>query len=908
MAKHTIEERRTYRIFDWVGTHIRLVAIGALIVAVTLGVVGTLVANTDDANFDPAGPMFDTQAEVDQTLAGTSTIATATWIVEAVDGGNVLSQPALAEWHRNSEAVRTDPAFADHLVDRYDSDTGTTVPGVMSVADVADTVLGGRLDVATEEETAAALDAAFADDSKFASMRFTLSELAESTEVGWSAPAFVTTVAYDAASFDSVTAEETWLRDLQTALREDAEHTASMGVTIDPELSFGEAAEQSAPFIFLAVALIIALVAFVHRSFWSAVVVGSGLAATSLAYYGTSSLLGLKMGSLLVAFVVPIAMISFGVDFYIHGFGRVREAQVDDGHDLRRAYPFGMTAVFTAMLLAVSSSVAAFLSNVASGTEAIIQFGIGSAIALVWAYVLLGHIGPRVTVGIENWVGDDPVKGLSRYVYAAGAGITAIVGGLAVALAAVMPIAGVMALLVFVSFFVLVPALVTRWRNRRAAERGRALVDGHGGHGHGLRPAGTVVHFLAKWRIVTIPVVVLIGVLGFVQASTVTSGFEIKDFLSSDTDFARSIERVSEHFPSSGEGSAYVYLTGDLADPANLAAIDGVVADIDSANVDVGRDADGSLLVGLHAGDVVRMAMASPAAAEIAANGPDLSDTDGDGLPDTAAGVSAILRHAMANGVLAPDGSTAIPVESVGTLVAQVDGGYATAVRIQVGSFTDGDIIAPVEDTLTAAAGRYEAATGVEARVSGEVLTSYHGMNAFTRSMLVSLPLALALALVIAAAMLRSIRYAFVSVAPIGLVVIGVYAFMATFGYTVNVVTATIAAVAVGVGIDFSTHFTARYREELAGDDGRLGAVRRAGTGTGGALVLSALTSVLGFLVMAMAPTPIFATFGALTAVMIVLSLLVAVLVLPSLLVLVTPKRRDAVAVAIEPIPEPVGA
>ena len=67
---------------------------------------------------------------------------------------------------------------------------------------------------------------------------------------------------------------------------------------------------------------------------------------------------------------------------------------------------------------------------------------------------------------------------------------------------------------------------------------------------------------------------------------------------------------------------------------------------------------------------------------------------------------------------------------------------------------------------------------------------------------------------------LRSVRYAFVSVLPIGLVVIGVYAFMAMFGYTVNVVTSTIAAVAVGVGIDFSTHFTARFREELAGRGG----------------------------------------------------------------------------------------
>jgi hypothetical protein len=42
---------------------------------------------------------------------------------------------------------------------------------------------------------------------------------------------------------------------------------------------------------------------------------------------------------------------------------------------------------------------------------------------------------------------------------------------------------------------------------------------------------------------------------------------------------------------------------------------------------------------------------------------------------------------------------------------------------------------------------------------------------------------------------------------------------------------------------------------------------------------------------MAVAPMPIFVTFGALTAVMIVFSSLVSLLVLPSVLLLVTPRR-----------------
>ena len=887
---------KLHRLYGWIGSHITIVAITAILAAVTLGVVGPMVANTDEPKFEPSGGVFETYEYVDETLRSASTVSTAMWLVESSDrGANVLTRDALLEWNTLSDSVRSDETNAAHLVDRFDTDSGTSVPGVMSIADIVDAALPGGLASASEADVQAALDGLLAEGSPFADMRFTLSEQTERTAAGWASPAFSTQVVYDSSGFADDAAEETWLRDVQAQLRDGAVATDSIGLTIDPMLAFSEATQQSAPFIFLAVALIILLVAFVHRSYWSAVVVGAGLAATALAYYGTSALLGLKMGSMLLAFIVPIAMISFGVDFYIHGVGRVRESQVEGGHGVKRAYPLGMTAVFTAMLLAVSSSVAAFMANAASGTEAIIQFGFGAAISLIWAYILLGQIAPRVTVGLEDHVGSDPVKGLSKFAYAAGALAMAVVGGLVVALSAIMPAVGAVGLIVFITMLVLVPLAITRRRNRRALLRGAQLVNGHTGAAHGLESVGTGVRFLARWRYVTVPVVVIIGLLAFAQARTVDSGFRIQDMLSTDTDFAQSIERFTEHYPSNGEGSSYIYLEGDLTDPANLVAMDAVVADLEASNADFGRTATDELIVGLHAGDLVRMVMASPARTEIEASGPSLVDSDGDLIPDTKAAVAAIYQHAARFGVQTPDGDLAVSVDDVGGVLADLGERQGTAIVIQVGSYTDGDIIVPVHEQLTESAAVYEASTSnVEARVSGDVISSYLGLESFTRSMVVSLPLALALALLIAAAMLRSVRFAVVSVLPIGLVVLGVYAFMATFDYTVNVVTATIAAIAVGVGIDFSTHFTARYREELAGEGGRLDAVRRAGAGTGGALVLSALTSVLGFLVMALAPTPIFATFGLLTGVMIVLALLVALVVLPSLLVIVTPRAPVA--------------
>ncbi len=280
-----------------------------------------------------------------------------------------------------------------------------------------------------------------------------------------------------------------------------------------------------------------------------------------------------------------------------------------------------------------------------------------------------------------------------------------------------------------------------------------------------------------------------------------------------------------------------------------------------------------------------------------------LVDADGNGLPDDASQIAAVYEHVWANGLVDADGEVAYDTESITAVVAPVGSGQATALRIQVVSFTDADVIEPVIDTLDAlAADLASTQPGLKTvGYGGDVVAQHISLESFRTSMLLALPIAVLLTLVVATLLLRSLRFAFAAVVPIGFVVAGVYAFMSVAGFRINVVTATIAAIAVGVGIDFSTHFTARYREELETQPTPLQALRRAGAGTGGALVLSAMTSILGFAVMAFAPTPIFSVFGILTAVMIALALTASILVLPTVLLLATPKRHRI------PVPIPIG-
>ena len=163
-------------------------------------------------------------------------------------------------------------------------------------------------------------------------------------------------------------------------------------------------------------------------------------------------------------------------------------------------------------------------------------------------------------------------------------------------------------------------------------------------------------------------------------------------------------------------------------------------------------------------------------------------------------------------------------------------------------------------------------------------------LDAVTNSMVLSIPLSMALCLAVAAFAMRSLRLAAISIVPISLVIVWLLAFMAAFGYNINVITATIAAISVGVGIDFSTHYTMRYREQLRATPSRIEAVRGAAEGTGTALILSGVTSIIGFGVLGLAPMPIFAAYGLLTAVMIALSLAASLVVLPSLLYLLGPR------------------
>ena len=131
-----------------------------------------------------------------------------------------------------------------------------------------------------------------------------------------------------------------------------------------------------------------------------------------------------------------------------------------------------------------------------------------------------------------------------------------------------------------------------------------------------------------------------------------------------------------------------------------------------------------------------------------------------------------------------------------------------------------------------------------------------------------------------------------VNVFPILIAVASLIGTMRFLGLPLNALTATILSIAIGVGIAYSVHITARFIDEYNRNDDALRSLQTTLTGTGGALTGSMLTTTLGTGALALAITPVLGDFGFLMAMSVAYSFVASVVALPPALFLWDRVRR----------------
>ena len=613
--------------------------------------------------------------------------------------------------------------------------------------------------------------------------------------------------------------------------------TGVLGEEISQSLSDSGALVGPFALLFVVVALTVA-----YRDLLDILLGVFGILLVLVWTFGFMGWANIAFNQLLLA--VPVLLIGLSIDYAIHVFMRYREQRGESSMSVRRGMSFALAGVGVALVWVTATAALGFLANLVSPIGPLRDFGIVAAFGVVSALIIFGTLIPALKIQIDGFLES---RGYSREkrAFATGGGPVSrlLVGGAAAA--------------------------------RRF-------------------PVGVVA------------IALLLSVGGAFGATQVDTSFDQTDFLAdSPPDWTQSLPeplapgtyQVSEDLSFIGDnyqqegGQADVLIRGDVTNEQTLRWIASV--ERDAAELETVFEGP--------TGPSVQTPLT--VMADTAARGERVAATT---TPDQRTDQQAALveftqayDEATADGERVPTGDIAglydllLAANPQATaFIHRTDGEY-TAVRFQFGLTGNAGNGPVADDTRTVADliesesdGALTATPASDQVVFDEVQADL--LSTVTQGLIITL-VSVFLFLSIAYRLTGSqASLGFVTMIPVMLSVTWILGSMWLLDIPFNTLTGTITSLTVGLGIAYSIHISSRYELELRRQGDVWDALETTVTGTGGALLGSAATTVGGFGTLALAILPILQQFGIITGLTIIYAFLASVLVLPSLLALWT--------------------
>ena len=147
-----------------------------------------------------------------------------------------------------------------------------------------------------------------------------------------------------------------------------------------------------------------------------------------------------------------------------------------------------------------------------------------------------------------------------------------------------------------------------------------------------------------------------------------------------------------------------------------------------------------------------------------------------------------------------------------------------------------------------------------------------------------SLSIALVIIFILISIIFRSLTAGLLGIIPLSVSVLLLFGLMGIFGVKLDVATALLSSVMIGVGVDYTIHFLWRYREERRQFRKPREAIITTITTTGRGIIFNAMSVIVGFFVLIFSSFTPIRFFGILVVVSIMACLAGAMLILPTLL------------------------
>ncbi|HEX6300953.1 MAG TPA: MMPL family transporter [Acidimicrobiia bacterium] len=446
---------------------------------------------------------------------------------------------------------------------------------------------------------------------------------------------------------------------------------------------------------------------------------------------------------------------------------------------------------------------------------------------------------------------------------------------------------GILAAVGIVVAFLLMLTFVPAVRillDRRAERNGKLPVQSLQAHGDRLLPR--IMEKLAVLAehaaIPTLIIALVLGAAGFYGFTQLETRFSFTDFLPDDSEYVGTLEILADDFGGGFGEQTQVLVEATADQPINGSVHNALVTanaqlagveDVSTIETSQGDFANASSPIAVLGQLLSGGPQAAPpevlAAAEQVGLGPDLT------VPEEA-DVTPLYEALL----------SAAPEEASG--VVSIQDGELDALLWDI-TTTAGEDVTELREGLDSAFGPVTD-VGASAIATSDNIIGDAVVNELTASQSSSLFITIGVAALVLmiSFYLESRRWflGLITIAPVALVVLWTYGLMFATDIPFGPVTATIAALSIGIGVPFTIHIARRFQEDRRANQDMDTAMRLTMRHTGGALAGSAFTTMAGFGVLITSSLTPFRQMGQVTVYAIGLSLLAAVLVLPSMLAL----------------------
>lgn len=573
----------------------------------------------------------------------------------------------------------------------------------------------------------------------------------------------------------------------------------------------------------LALVLVLAFLVVAYRDLLDVILSLAGIGVVLVWMGGFLGWLNLEFTQILIA--VPFLLVGLSIDYGLHVIMRYREERERGSGEVRQASIIGLAGVIVAIGATTVTTTIGFFSNLTSDIGSIADFGLLSGLGIISAFLVFGLLIPAVKVELEEFLEG---RGVTRRTAAFGTGgITARILGI----------------------------------GATGAKRAPVLI---------------------------VVIIVLTSGLGAMGATQVDTSIDQNDFLPEDRQawmevLPASIQpgeyQLKEHaeyidrtFGGGGADTRIdLLIRGEVTDPAAFAAIEAAADDARDRSVTV-QYADGDTAVQSPLDVLERIAEDD---GEFAAALDD-ADTTGDGLPDR--DIASVL-----------DAAFTADADTMAAVVERSGDGQYEAMRVAVTVRGDADG-GTVTDEMRQSAAVADDNEAISAIATGPLIV----LETVQEEVLATLITTFATTLLLVGLFLtllfgyrhRSYSLGIVTMIPVLVALSWILGIMYLLGIPYNTETAVITAIAIGIGVDFAIHISERFVQERERTAHVHRALEATVSGTGGALLASALTTVTGFGILAFTLIPSLQRFGITTGLTIAFAWVASVLFLPSLLVL----------------------